>query len=385
MNKEQKYMLNVLKNFANGDKSKPKEINWDIINNYSSLHQVEPIIYHQCKDFIPIEQCESLKKAYFAHNKSFIQRQISLQKIDKAFKKSNVTYLIFKGPELAKYYPIKQLRTMGDIDILVKNQDFEKADNALVNAGFSAKKHEYNEKHFTFGGLDFELHDQLLFDETVNTNTDLEFCSQVWENLDKSEGIRQHMTPEYAYSHLLLHTKKHFMNKGIGFRQLMDIYFMYKNAHLRKNISDEMLKSIGLKKFNDTCLSLTKYWFEDNSKLDKSFAENATQTLFKNGVFGFSNNKDVDMDIVNRKIRYGKAGTLFKFAFPKYDVMITSGYYSFLNNKPYLLPVAWAYRFYKLITKKDKKRYVKFVDRTMNEDDILANHKDLLKSWGLSD
>ncbi len=43
--------------------------------------------------------------------------------------------LVLKGPEVARYYPHRNLRTYGDLDILVS--DLPSAERRLIDAGFS--------------------------------------------------------------------------------------------------------------------------------------------------------------------------------------------------------------------------------------------------------
>lgn len=73
----------------------------------------------------------------------------------------NIPCVIIKGAAAAMAYPHPTLRSMGDVDVLVKRVDFEKAAELMEANGYSLE-HEKNEDHHHYGytkdKLSFELH-----------------------------------------------------------------------------------------------------------------------------------------------------------------------------------------------------------------------------------
>ena len=61
----------------------------------------------------------------------YSQREAAITEISKAFEKENIPYIFLKGAFLCNLYPLPWMRTCNDIDILVKENELEKAINIL--------------------------------------------------------------------------------------------------------------------------------------------------------------------------------------------------------------------------------------------------------------
>lgn len=56
------------------------------------------------------------------------------------FKKENIPSVILKGAAAAINYPHPEYRCMGDVDVLVRKEDFERAFHVLCNAGYEPQQ-----------------------------------------------------------------------------------------------------------------------------------------------------------------------------------------------------------------------------------------------------
>ncbi|MBS2904903.1 nucleotidyltransferase family protein, partial [Klebsiella pneumoniae] len=76
--------------------------------------------------------------------KDIILSGIAQRKITEAFRniiddiilKLNIDIIVLKGIVLKKYYPINELRTMSDFDILIHKNDFQKIKEYLLENHF---------------------------------------------------------------------------------------------------------------------------------------------------------------------------------------------------------------------------------------------------------
>lgn len=87
--------------------------------------------------------------------------QISYEQEQQSTVLRGIPYVVLKGLTAAIYYPDPLRRTLGDIDIIVRPEDFSRTYNALVNAGYKTDDPEIGDSrhvHFTLNGVVIELH-----------------------------------------------------------------------------------------------------------------------------------------------------------------------------------------------------------------------------------
>ena len=70
----------------------------------------------------------------------------------------SVSYTVLKGTSAAIYYPHPEYRTMGDIDIMTRREDFDTAYKQLVNSGYRVIKELNREVSLIKDGIVVELH-----------------------------------------------------------------------------------------------------------------------------------------------------------------------------------------------------------------------------------
>ena len=161
---------------------------------------------------------------------------------------------VLKGTSVAYLYPHPELRTIGDIDILVDEENLDEACRALQANGFApsytAEKHLCLQK----GAVWVEMHRMVsVFPEsekgrfTKQTMTGALRHTQVVE----ISGVRFPMLSDaYQIIALLAHMEQHLATSGIGLRQVCDWAV---TAHALRNCFDgetlALLERCGLLRF----------------------------------------------------------------------------------------------------------------------------------------
>lgn len=69
--------------------------------------------------------------------------------------------------------------------------------------------------------------------------------------------------------------------------------------------------------------------------------------------------------------------------FPSYRNIRYVSHYSFVNGRPYLLPVVWIYRPIRSLLKGKGSNGVKLFSSAINSDDAMSSREAMLKKWGL--
>jgi len=389
LRREDKFYIQILKDFIHGDKTTLVEnIDFKIIIDYGKTQNTNGIVFYQCKDFIPKEYLASANSYYASEIYAYgIQTNLT-RTITNKLKENEIDHFVIKGPVVSKYYPINALRTMGDSDIVVKEKDLAKACDIMLELGY---KEENSEKEIAFfkDGKEVEIHTHLIYPSKKRSNEEIELCDRCW-NYVKDNNLDE----TFHFMYLLLHLKKHLYGIGIGIRQFVDLALMMKNCQIDYAFIDQEFTKLNLLKFKNVTLSLISKWFDVGSQLveiSDEFYEEATLKILKNGVHGFDNqdNKlnDTFMSMSGKDNKLdgrGKGHYLSEMFFPKYEVMIKMEKYQFLKDRKYLLPIAWVYRFIlSLINNKAFKQIKETLTNSFFLNSEMKKRQKERDNWGL--
>ena len=255
--------------------------------------QISEEIYAQWKNMVNIEITRNSQVSY-AHTI-----------IDRLLGKAQIPYVVLKGCASSAFYNDPLLRTMGDVDFLVKEDDFDKTENLLRKNGFVSDniKHEY-EQAYTKAGIVFELHKKVngVPGGKIGEITDSYFEDVFDKTVPVSTTFAQYSSPSDFHHGLimLLHVARHMITGGIGLRQLCDwAVFVEKIGDDFPMIFEEKLKKIGLWRF--ACL-LTQFcelylgcsekkWA---GKIEADLLEALCSDIFAGGNFGHKDSKRSD-------------------------------------------------------------------------------------------
>lgn len=143
---------------------------------------------------------------------------------------NGIPCVIIKGAAAAMYYPDPTLRTMGDVDFLVKRCDFEKAAVLLETNGYALaheKKPEQHHYNYSRNGITFELHRRI----PVVAESDERWMAFFENGIDgrewqETEGHRFPVFPPLLNGMVLIFHINQHLRTGLGLRQVID-WMMY--------------------------------------------------------------------------------------------------------------------------------------------------------------
>lgn len=252
-------------------------------------------------------------------------------------------YTILKGTSASQYYPHPDLRTMGDIDIITKHEDYQKACDMLLNGGFQENfTHANNEadRHRSFfkNGITVENH---FYFTILNDPNKAEYMDNlILENINES-----HTLPDMVNGLVLLEHVNQHLEDGIGLRQIID-WMMFVDKCLPDEKWPEFYKmaiNIGLHKFAiiitrmcEIYLGLSeRAWCAD---AEIELCEQLMDYILSCGNFG--NKRISDEDISENAFAYAR--TLKA----TYKLLQTQGLtnWKIVKKHKILKPFAWIYQ-----------------------------------------
>ena len=390
---EKEFFLQVLADYLNKRPTVvPENLDWNVLEEIGEAQELTGIIYYQCKSSIAqsgLPDTEKNKwKWGFMYNFDLYSKRVALLKqIDAEFQKENIPYLIFKGTEIAKFYPVPAQRTMGDSDILVKEEDKKRACEALVRAGFTMNAETLHEWKGIKNETEIELHHGLIYNYTVELEPIYNWGKTVWEHtIVQKYQVKQLLDLTYHMVYTMLHLRKHFLEGGVGFRQFMDVAVLAVQPEVNWKQAELWFKELGLEKFSQVCFAFCKRWFGvkipvAKLKLEEMFYDDFTEREFSGGVFGLIDKESKENLILNEAHFNKTSGTysILKHIFLPYDKMRCIPYCRFLKGRAYLLPLAWCWRVMYILCTRSTISYFKGA----YDNKTIKKKEDMLTKWGL--
>ena len=178
---------------------------------------------------------------------------------------------ILKGQGIAQCYPeaLQKLRQPGDIDVFVSDGRGKAIGYAR---SIGQKDIDWDYKH---------LHLKLWDDTEVELHYHVEVLLNLWKNRKLQKWFREHQdaiqgsrffdersdkvdykvqggdvvtpTVEFNVFYILLHIYRHFLYEGVGFRQIIDYYFVLKNLNDNLNVNEsyayKAVREFGMTRF----------------------------------------------------------------------------------------------------------------------------------------
>ena len=382
-------LISLLHDHLNCISTRTIQTNWSELLALSKNHEVVSIVYSQCKSFIPQEYKDEFESAYSATLYYYANRQQLMSKIEDSI--SDIEHFTIKGASVAKFYPVPAYRTMGDTDIVIHRDDRGEVDKKLKGLGLECvSSYEDREWQYNYNNIEFELHDHLVYSESVNVDVQEKYFNDFWKHVHNNE-----LDWNFHFLFLIFHLRKHFMNSGIGIRHFLDIAVLCsRGPKFDWTWIEAELKKLGLWSFAERVFALNEYWFDvappiEIDAMPEEFYSSATELVLKNGVFGFDNEENRDNAAVNNVRAEGNSkGSMLKLAmrklFPSYKVLITVPHYAYLRKRPFLLPVVWGHRMFRSIANRRVLKNMKSVVETSFVDQkTIKRREEVYREWGL--
>ncbi len=387
-------------------KYKTETINWEEIYKEARAHQVHTVIYPIIKEIDPkIGPDEKLMSLWSISAIScgiqMISGEVWLGQVIEAFDAVGIKTIVLKGMAINKCYPHPELRTMGDADILVQEDNIEKATKVLESMGYISGK-DKKTKHIEFykkNAISIELHRLLIDFNFMHLNQS--FHDEIWEKtILVNLGLVKIniLSWEMQILHICIHMGAHINNGGIGLRQLCDLVTVVeaKRNEINWNIVQDRVIKYGIgnliyslflvcnRLFNmEIPLQIVNEDVNNNEKLDKFIDD-----IYAGGNLG---NRDIYRTSANilmansnkyDELKYkNKFFRAIQILFPNRTIMVKRKRYIYVNKSPLLLPFGWIHRIIYGMKRKDfsfQDKKALFNDNNLN---LMASNRNNLLEW----
>lgn len=379
MNNIEKRIIDVLNCSIKGGKlsnENLKDIDLKEFIDRATEHSISGLLYSSIDWDFQSEKDEELIKNWklstFYTGVHQIRHISQVEKIIKKFNEENIRVIVLKGLVIREFYKNPELRTMCDADILVHEEDLDKARKVLTSLDYSESE-EYDEHgaHIVFehkNHLAVEVHWTLINDDYFNGSK--EFEKSIWDNAIKVKiGNTEALSLGWddLALHLCIHMAVHIVHRGFGVRQLVDLVILLKNKGDEINWNEFHRKAIECKvnKFVIIIFNVCKELFgmeipsevNDGYEVERSFLNKFIDEIIESGVYGHGDlAHDFGNDISNSEESNLK--NFLSLLFPSLENM--NDKYNYAKKFKILLPIAWIHHLFAGIFNKEYSLLDKF-------------------------
>jgi hypothetical protein len=390
------------------------DINFDKIYRLACEQNVWDIVflavkkmYESGKLSITPELFSNLKGQTIAAVIANTNRLYLIHQMTDSFLQKGIRYCILKGETLSYLYNDHNCRISSDTDIFINKTDKETAIDVLEQHGYVVKplntmSNQIHAIHPIAGFIEVhlalynEISADVWFDNKILITEDYRLikCDDGKEIF--ALGINDGLV------FLALHYIKHFLSRGVGIRQLMDL-LLYVRKY-KKDIDwerfNQLLEHLNYKKFFDNSIGIgVKYLNikeEDmpEYRSDDSIIGRLLSDIESGGVFGGNEDSRIGFSYNYTKERFhrfknedyntyikrwNKPG-LLNLIFPRTKQLAAN--FPYICKSPILYPVAWLHRIIRLfisLIRKEKsvKKYKNYIIRSDEIDKRMELIKEL--------
>ncbi len=335
MNKELIIILKILKSFIKEEIppfSESNNIDIDKLYQIFLYHGLGGVLYPFITYFYKsINNNEKLQQYNKQRQKAILSHLYQIQDLSLlvgAFDESSLPYIILKGPAISNYYQNPEYRQMGDIDVLVKKNNWIEAEELLIKNGYKkAQEEEYSPLHVEFrkkSRISIELHRRLIHTGYLGERNTSNWYKHIWlhKEIKNYSGINFYaMCSEDELINQVTHFASHFIYIGVSIKHIFEMALIINSKELDWTYIKKILDELDFMKFSCLLFSICESFFGCN--IPKYFC------------------------CVEKKIQYRFIYDLYEYFSVAKHQGDFNGWINLINNyryiirKPLLFPMMW--------------------------------------------
>ena len=273
-----------------------EEPNWDSLIQLSRMHSISGITAYMISRY-SLAADETVNAAAKTMAKQtvfwYVHRGEKTAKLLKELNARGIEHGMLKGYVLRNCYPVPELRSYGDMDLVIHANDRKKVHQMMTDMGFQTKTSwEPVYSYFRNDEL-YEFHTEIM-EVDVSDKADYRgYFRSVWDHMVPEQDHTFVPDPEFHFLYLICHIAKHIAGSGAGLRMYLDIAFYLKTfgSSMDWEWIREELAALRLSDFANTVLTAVEQWFGVQSPLLlKPVSEEILEDFFvftlEGGTFG---------------------------------------------------------------------------------------------------
>ncbi|MDO4269916.1 MAG: nucleotidyltransferase family protein [Eubacteriales bacterium] len=340
-------LIALLRRAMGTEPAETGSIAWERLLSLTQFHRVGPLAYFGAKGLpeVPPAAAQTLTAAYYQEVFRQSQQEHAVRAIGDVLCEARVPHVLLRGALLKSDYPEPAMRSMSDLDYLVRVEDYPAIQTAVERLG--ARHIHTDGGHFSFQfppQVMVEFHPALIYTASpVGTA-----INPGWQYVRPESGPHVlELTEEGFYLNLLCHLAYHFAKGGTGVRSVLDVW-VYRHRHPLqpdRGFVERELERAGLLPFARNIEALSEIWF--GNAVMKPELEELGKYILSSGAYGFTRRAVLNA----ASFATGKRGLSALKSRAFYPRRELENRFPWVKGRLWLLPAAWALRAWTAVTK----------------------------------
>ena len=394
MTKEQQYFLHLVRTHLNNEiPEAPTDIDFSELFKVCELQNMTAIAAVELKKLlkdghISKEQFSPFNQVLGLTIQNYEFKAEGIRLLSKTLSEHNINHLFLKGAAIRDLYPVPEIRTSGDTDVVVNESDLAVTTAILKEAGFQCEISNDIQSVMSYRNEEYEIKSY------VDTLNDL--CRSYFNDIFGIQAVKtgSHsyiLTPFNHLIYVLVHILKHFRSGGAGIRQLCDLDVLLRNSNIDIEKLLNTCAELGISKSTSVLLSLCKKYFDTPITFEDTASEElkvrVENMMLNGGTFGFGIGNIGTVRLTRMmSTSHGNHLISFKaflnlFSYEKEDLLHR---YEYARRHHILLPTAYFSRIFDAVFKRGAQnlRHIKSIFR---DKDIASEMSDLLSELEINE
>ena len=380
MTNVQNFFIKCTRAFFEGEKTTvPSDVSLDELYEISKAQNLAAVVFSVIKDDENAKQSKAykmLEDCFYDSIARYDFQSAIINEIRSILESEKIRHVFLKGAEIKEYYPVPELRSMGDIDVLIGESDRDRVKALLIANGFELINSNGPVYDYKKDGALIEVHTKIVSGKVGGVNAEEYFSNAMqYAKFDEYCGV---LEDEYHFCYLLTHIAHHFWFYGAGVKMILDLAVFQRSKSLDYSKVFGYLDELGLEAFSKVLLTLCYKWFGVGEDYNSDVSQ-TEEFLLSFGAFGNAGRNKAA--VVRRKaLEQGKKSGLsakLSLLFPSYKKIKDIPYMRFIQGRPYLLVLGWIYRIYYNL--RYRKTFVVQSTSTLSDDETLIQAENELQ------
>lgn len=323
-----------------------QNLDWQAVIDFAKKQCVLNIVAYACEKLVNKPDPTTMKYLKeFRMQKIVVEAQQEIEFCDAmdVLEGMGVKHMPLKGYIIKNLYPSPDMRTMGDLDLLIDESRCDEVVHRFVADGFSYCNEGDLHTNVERGNAYIEFHRSMVDKQHEKLYS---YFGTGFERAKLCDGYsyRYELSRDDMYIFLIAHIAKHYRYEGTGIRSVLDLY-VYRKAYPDLDMSYiyNETEKMGLDEFYKKIEKLSDDWFSGsfNGEYD-----GMSSYIVAGGVYGLAETNFINVFINenDEAITSRKKKDFLRAMFPDRATMCIR--YPVLKKCIYLLPFFWVIRFF---------------------------------------
>lgn len=356
MEREYEYLLHLMGAYLREKEPRTlPDVDWKRLLQLAHIHSVSGILgymamsYDLCEDE---KMATALREICMSTIAGFAHRTALADLFLEQLTEIGIDHVTMKGHVLKDYYPVPELRTYGDIDIVIRPEDRQKCHRWMLSQGYQVKTDWEPVYSYRKTSEYYEIHTELLEVDISEKTGYQDYFRNIWQNAEPV-GVHQYrLRPEFHFLYMLVHLAKHLTGSGAGIRMYLDVavYIHRFDAEVDWQWVRTELETLSLTDFANTVFSFIQRYFGIGSPIpldpvEDAVLESLAEYTVSGGIFGQDGLDSGKNTLKAEKESVPRCAVILKRMFPAAKTIESR--YTYLQKHSWLLPAAWIHRLVK--------------------------------------